>query len=74
VSPVLQRLERALEKTKGHYLTSSEREAFRKAAEAQPHGEVRTYCWTLLYTGCRPSEALALTVDRVDFKAGTLHL
>jgi integrase/recombinase XerD len=45
----------------GHrlYLTGSEREAFRKAAEAQPHGEVRTYCWTLLYTGCRPSEDLA---------------
>jgi integrase/recombinase XerD len=58
----------------GHrlYLTGSEREAFRKAAEVQPHGEVRTYCWTLLYTGCRPSEALALTADRVDFKAGTL--
>jgi len=23
----------------------------------------------LLYTGCRPSEALALTADRVDFQA-----
>src|SRR5688500_678464 len=58
----------------GHrlYLTGSEREAFRKAAEAQPHGEVRTYCWPLLYTGCRPSEVLALTADRVDFKAGVL--
>ena len=58
----------------GHrlYLTAPEREAFRRAAEAQPRGAVRTYCWTLLYTGCRPSEALALTGDRVDFQAGAL--
>src|SRR5918992_1100798 len=54
----------------GHrlYLTSSERDAFRKAAEKALR-EVRTYCHTLLYTGCRPSEALALTADRVDFQA-----
>ena len=59
--------------TTGHrlYLTSSEREAFRKAAEQAPR-EVRTYCHTLLYTGCRPSEALALTADRVDFQAQAL--
>jgi integrase/recombinase XerD len=57
----------------GHrlYLTSSERAAFRVAAETAPR-EVRTYCWTLLYTGCRPSEALALTADRVDFQAAVL--
>src|SRR5436853_820668 len=56
--------------TQGHrlYLTSSERDAFRKAAEQAPR-EVRTYCHTLLYTGCRPSEAMALTADRVDFQA-----
>src|SRR5262245_50401575 len=54
----------------GHrlYLTGSERAAFRTAAEVAPR-EVRTYCHTLLYTGCRPSEALALTADRVDFQA-----
>jgi integrase/recombinase XerD len=59
--------------TQGHrlYLTSSERDAFRRAAEQAPR-EVRTYCHTLLYTGCRPSEALALTADRVDFQAQTL--
>jgi integrase/recombinase XerD len=57
----------------GHrlYLTGSERAAFRAAAETAPR-EVRTYCWTLLYTGCRPSEALALTADRVDFRAAVL--
>src|ERR687888_204230 len=59
--------------TQGHrlYLTSSERDAFRRAAEQAPR-EVRTYCHTLLYTGCRPSEALALTADRVDFQAQAL--
>ena len=57
----------------GHhlYLTGSERAAFRTAAEAAPR-EVRTSCWTLLYTGCRLSEALALTADRVDFQAAVL--
>ena len=57
----------------GHrlYLTSSERDAFRRAAEQAPRA-VRTYCHTLLSTGCRPSEALALTADRVDFQAQTL--
>ena len=61
--------------SQGHrlYLTGSERAAFRTAAEAAPR-EVRTYCWTLLYSGCRPSEALALTADRVDFQAGRPHL
>jgi integrase/recombinase XerD len=56
--------------TQGHrlYLTGSERDAFRRAAEKTPR-EVRTYCHTLLYTGCRPSEAMALTANRVDFQA-----
>ena len=53
----------------GHrkYLTAGEREAFLKAAEDAPR-EVRTFCGTLLYSGCRISEALALTADRVDMK------
>jgi integrase/recombinase XerD len=56
--------------TQGHrlYLTGSERDDFRRAAEKAPR-EVRTYCHMLLYTGCRPSEALALTANRVDFQA-----
>ena len=29
---------------------------------------VRTFCLTLFYTGCRISEALELTADRVDFR------
>ena len=57
----------------GHrlYLTGGERNAFGKAAESFPR-EVRTYCHTLLYTGCRPSEALDFTADRVDFEAETI--
>lgn len=53
------------------YLTASEREEFLKAAEAAPR-EVRTFCGVLAYTGCRISEALALTADRVDLKDGVL--
>lgn len=53
------------------YLTPEERDAFLKAAEAAPR-EVRTFCAMLAYTGCRISEALALTVDRVDVKGGAI--
>jgi integrase/recombinase XerD len=53
------------------YLTAGERDGFLRAAEraARP---VRTLCMTLAYAGCRLSEALALTVDRVDLAAGVL--
>lgn len=57
----------------GHrkYLTAEERRAFLAAAEkaARP---VRTLCLVLAYTGCRVSEALALTADRIDLEAGTI--
>ncbi|NPD69779.1 site-specific integrase (plasmid) [Lichenicola cladoniae] len=53
------------------YLTAGERDAFLKAAEHADR-EDRTLCMTLAYSGCRLSEALALTVDRVDLAAGTL--
>jgi len=55
------------------YLTPEERDAFLKAAEAAPR-EVRTFCGTLVYTGCRITQALELTADRVDIKAGVLVL
>lgn len=47
------------------YLTAEERTAFLKAAEHADR-QARTLCMTLTYTGCRISEALALTADRVD--------
>jgi integrase len=54
------------------YLTAAELEAFLQAAEEAEDRAVRTFCCTLAYTGCRISEALALTADRVDLKEGTL--
>lgn len=48
------------------YLTESERTAFLAAAD-QDVREVRTLCLTLAHTGCRVSEALALTYKSIDF-------
>ena len=36
--------------------------------------QVRTLCMTLAYAGCRLSEALALTADRIDLSAGVLTI
>ena len=53
------------------YVTAGEREAFLREADRADR-TVRTLCMTLTYAGCRLSEALALTVDRVDLAAGVL--
>jgi integrase/recombinase XerD len=53
------------------YLTPAEREAFLRAADDSDR-QVRTLCYVLAHTGCRISEALALTADRVDLKGGSL--
>ena len=53
------------------YLTAGERDGFLQAAERADR-RVRTLCMTLAYAGCRLSEALALSVDRVDLGAGVL--
>ena len=42
-----------------------------RAAERSDR-DTRTLCMTLAFAGCRLSEALALTADRVDLAAGTL--
>jgi len=56
---------------KRKYLTAKERDAFIGAAElASP--EIRTFCMVLAQTGCRISEALDLTPDRIDFDAGVI--
>lgn len=49
------------------YLTQDERQAFAKAANLE-EGIALTFCGMLLHTGCRISEALALTADRIDVK------
>jgi integrase/recombinase XerD len=58
----------------GHrkYLTPAERDAFLRAADESEVREVRTFCATLAYTGCRISKALALTADRIDLKDGAI--
>jgi integrase/recombinase XerD len=53
------------------YLTAGERDAFLREADLADR-PVRTLCMTLAYAGCRLSEALALTADRVDLGAGVL--
>lgn len=53
------------------YLTPSERQDFLRAAANAP-AHVRTFCETLAHTGCRISEALALTAARVDIGAGVV--
>ena len=53
------------------YLTAGQRDAFLREAELADR-TVRTLCMTLAHAGCRLSEALALTADRVDLAAGVL--
>lgn len=53
------------------YLTSRERSAFLKACEAAPPDR-RAFGLLLAYTGCRISEARAVTADRVDAEAGVI--
>jgi integrase/recombinase XerD len=67
--PTRRRMELGLYDARGHrkYLTTAERTAFLTAAEETPR-EVRTLCSLLAHTGCRLSEALGLTADRVDLR------
>ena len=58
-------------KGKRKYLTQQERILIEKAAEKFPR-EVRTLIGVLIFTGCRISEALALTSDRIDFDEGVI--
>ena len=53
------------------YLTPLERDDFLRAARRAP-ADVRTFCETLTYSGCRISEALALSPSRVDLTDGVL--
>jgi len=53
------------------YLTQGERGALLAAAE-RGERRTRTFCLTLAWTGCRISEALALTVSRVDLEGRAL--
>jgi integrase/recombinase XerD len=55
------------------YLNVTERNEFAAAADASPPS-VRLFCLMLLWTGCRISEALAITARSIDRQAGTVAL
>lgn len=57
----------------GHrlYLTQAERQAFYQAAKNTDR-ETRTFCHCLYMTGCRISEALEVSVDRIDMEEQTI--
>lgn len=57
---------------KRKYLTQDEQERFLIAASELDSPEARTLCMTLAYTGCRISEALELTIERVDLSDKTI--
>lgn len=72
--PPRKKLARRLETTRDLYtadgkrkcLTAEERKQFLGAAKEHPRGEVRSFCEVMAFTGCRISEALALTPSNVD--------
>ncbi len=53
------------------YINAAERARFARVAEAQ-RPDVASFCLTLLYTGCRLSEALALTPSAIQPEARTI--
>lgn len=55
------------------YLTTSERRRFAAAAETMPR-KVCLFCLVIMWTGCRISEALALSALSFDIEAGTVAL
>jgi len=48
------------------YLNWPEREAFLRVVQKEPDLARKAFCLTLFHTGCRITEALNLTADRVD--------
>jgi integrase/recombinase XerD len=50
------------------YFMEEQRKALLAAAAKAPR-EVRSFCSVLCYTGCRISEALALTAKSIDLSA-----
>jgi integrase len=56
------------------YLTPDERRRFLAASRAAARPDVRTLCLTLAYTGCRISEALALTPASVQAAEGIIAI
>ena len=61
------------EKGERLYFTEDQRKALLTAAAKAPR-EVRSFCSVLCSTGCRISEALALTPKSIDLSAKVLSL
>lgn len=55
------------------YLNVAERRRFASAADTMPP-KVRAFCLLLMWSGCRISEALAVTPAAIDQDAGTVAL
>jgi integrase/recombinase XerD len=53
------------------YLNAAERQRFAAAADTMPP-EPRAFCLLLMWSGCRISEALAVTPTAIDREAGTI--
>ncbi|MBI1204936.1 MAG: tyrosine-type recombinase/integrase [Rhodopseudomonas sp.] len=56
------------------YLSADERARFIEATNRCSRAEIGTLCLTLAYTGCRISEALALTNSSVDLETGFIAI
>ena len=54
------------------YLSSQELDLFIATANTHERPEVRTLCLVLAHTGCRLSEALALTPESIDLSQGVI--
>jgi integrase len=54
------------------YLNRSERKAYVQAVNNEADLTWRSFCLTLFYTGCRISEALNLTAERIDLTGKAL--
>lgn len=52
------------------YLDAAERERFYNALDCLSCPADRTFCELIYWTGCRPSEALALTPHSIDMESG----
>jgi integrase len=50
------------------YLNGAERKAYFRAVNEELDSTERTFCLTIFYTGCRISEALNLTAERIDLR------
>ena len=56
------------------YLTREERERFLDAVRKHQRPEVQTFALTLVHTGCRISEALAVRARDVDLEAAEIRI